>query len=113
MKPLHAVSTENAGHPRAAEARLQQRAAIGEHEIRRGGAEHDEVDFRGRDARRFDGAARRDLAEVDGSLAVGRDVPAFDAGARADPLVGGVHLLLEIEIGDDLFRKIGTRAGDT
>ena len=52
-------------------------------------------------------------AEVDGSLAFGGDVPALDAGTSADPLVGGIHLLFEIEVRDDLFRQIGTRAGDT
>ena len=95
------------------EARLQQRAAVGEHEVGRGGAEHDEIDFSRRDARGLDGAARGDFADVDGSLAFGRDVPALDAGASADPLVGGIHLLFEIEVRDDLFRKIGACAGDT
>ncbi len=89
----------------SAEARLQQHAAVGKHQVRRGGAEHDEIDFSRRDARGLDSAARGDLGEVDGSLALGRDVPPLDAGAGTDPLVGGVHHLLEIEVGHDLFGR--------
>ena len=51
-------------------------------------------------------------AEVHGSLALGGDVPPLDAGTRADPLVGGIHRLLEIEVRDDLLRQVGARAGD-
>ena len=57
--------------------------------------------------------ARGDFRQVDGSLALGGDVAALDAGTRTDPLVGGIHGLLEVEVRDDLFRQVRTRTGDT
>jgi hypothetical protein len=45
-------------------------------------------------------------------LTLGGDVPALDAGPRTNPFVGGIHGLLEIEVRDDLFRQVGTSAGD-
>ena len=91
MKPLQAASTEMPGS-RARPAAPAAAAAIGEYEVGRGGAEHHEVDFRGRDAGGLDGPARRMLGQVAGGLAVGGDVAPLDAGASADPLVGGVHI---------------------
>ena len=45
--------------------------------------------------------------EVRGELAVGCDVALADAGALLDPLVGGIHLLGQIGVGDDPLRQIG------
>jgi hypothetical protein len=62
---------------------LQQRAAVGKHQIGRRGTEGDEVDLGRRDPGSFERAPCSVLREVDRGLAVGRDVPALDAGARA------------------------------
>src|SRR5712691_7173004 len=35
-----------------------------------------------------------------------------DAGAGADPLVGGIHTLGQVVVGDDLRRQIASGAGD-
>ena len=66
----------------------------------------------GRDAGGLDGATRRDLGHVDRGLTVSGDVAPFDSRASPDPLIGGIHGLLEIEIRDDLFRQVRTRAGN-
>jgi hypothetical protein len=50
--------------------------------------------------------------EIAGRLAVGGAAALADAGARGDPLVGGVDELLEIGVGDDLFRQVAAGAGD-
>ena len=52
------------------------------------------------------------LRQVDGGLTVGGDVAPLDARASPDPLIGGIHGLLEIEVRDDLFRQVGARAGN-
>ena len=112
MKPAQAVSTLKAGHAEAAEALLQQHAAVGEDQIRRGRAEGDEVDILGRQAGGLQGAPRGLLGQIHRGLAVGGDVAALDAGARADPLIGRVDLLLEFAIGDDALRQIRAGAAD-
>src|SRR6202165_4401645 len=105
---------EAEGRPAAtAQAVLQQRAAVGEHQVRRGGAESDEVDISRCDACRLQGAACRLFRQIERRLALRGDVAALDAGAAANPLIGGVDHLLQIEVGDHLLRQIRARAGDT
>ena len=56
--------------------------------------------------------ARGLFGQVGRGLAVGGDVPALDPGARADPFVAGVDQLLEVGVGQDLFRQVAPGAGD-
>jgi len=50
--------------------------------------------------------------EVAGGLAFGGDVPLADAGARGDPFVAGFDELLEVRVGQDLFRQLAAGPGD-
>jgi len=50
--------------------------------------------------------------EVARGLAVRGAAALADAGARGDPLVARVDELLEIGVGDDLFRQVAAGAGD-
>ena len=113
MKPLQAVSTLKAGQPRQPRRCLEQRAAIGEYEVGSRRAEDDQVDIRGAHSGRLEGTARGMFGKVDSGLSVGGDVPTLDAGASPDPLVGGIHHLFEIGVGENLLGKMTARAGDT
>src|SRR5207248_5855543 len=75
-------------------------------------AHQDHVQVFGRDARRVERRTRRFRRQLERGRAGLRDVPAADAGALDDPLVGRVHHLLEVEVRDDLFRRVYTDAGD-
>jgi hypothetical protein len=55
---------------------------------------------------------RRVEREVARGLAVRGAAALADARARGDPLVAGVDELLEIGVGDDLFRQVAAGAGD-
>src|SRR5690348_16889503 len=96
----------------AAEPSLQQRAAVGEDHVGRRGAEGDEIDIGRTDARGIQGGARGALRQVHRRLAACGDVPALDAGALPNPLVARVHHLLEIEVRENFFRKVGAGPGD-
>jgi len=50
--------------------------------------------------------------KIAGRLAVGGAPALADARTRGDPFVGGFDDLLEIGVGDDLFRQIAAGAGD-
>jgi hypothetical protein len=50
--------------------------------------------------------------EITRGLAVGRAAALTDARARSDPFVRRFDDLLEIGVGDDLFRQIAAGAGD-
>ncbi len=65
---------------------------------------NDEIDIVAVNTGRLHGALRRDQAHRRRRLAVAGNVSAANAGALANPLVGGIHGLFEIVIGDDLLR---------
>jgi len=50
--------------------------------------------------------------EIARGLAIGRATTLADARARGDPLVGRFDDLLEIGVGDDLFRQVAAGAGN-
>jgi hypothetical protein len=50
--------------------------------------------------------------EIARRLPVGGAATLADARARGDPLVGRFDDLLEIGVGDDLFRQVAAGAGD-
>src|SRR5690606_32770576 len=56
--------------------------------------------------------AGRHHRQVRGGLVLGRYPALADAGPGADPLVGGVHHLLQVEICDHAFRDARTHPGD-
>ena len=101
------------GPSATAQTLLQQHSAVGKHQVRGRGAEGDEINVGGCDAGGIQRAARGFLAEVDRRLPVGGDVSAFDSGAGANPLIGGINHLLQVEVGDDFFGQVGASAGDT
>ena len=91
---------------------LQQAGRGREDQVRRGGAEHDQVEVSGADAGRFHRAHRGVVGEVRGGLALGGDVALADAGAGDDPLVAGVHELGQVGVGQHLLRQVAAGTGD-
>jgi len=91
---------------------LQQTRGRGKNEIRRRRAEHDQIEIGGFYAGRVERVRRRIKGQIARRLAVGGDASLADAGARNDPLVTGLDALLEILVGDDLFRQIAAGAED-
>ena len=96
-----------------AEAVLQQAGGGREDQVRRGGAEHDQVELGRLRRRRLPARATRGVVgQVAGGLAFGGDVALADAGARGDPLVAGVDELREVVVGQHLFRQVAAGTGD-
>ena len=52
------------------------------------------------------------VGEIDGARSLVHPVPFYDARALLDPLVGRLHPLLEIPVGDDARRHVHPRADD-
>jgi hypothetical protein len=50
--------------------------------------------------------------EVAGQLPLANPPPLFDPGASANPLVGGIHHLGQVVIGDDTVRQIDARGDE-
>src|SRR4029453_1320326 len=92
---------------------LKQHTAIGKHEIRRGGAESDEVYVFRIDVRGVQRAPRSTLGKIDCGFAFRGDVTALDARALANPFIVGVHHLLEVEVGEHFRGEMGSRADDS
>ena len=113
MKPLHAVSTLNAGPPRAPRRCCSSTPQFGN--TRSGVVVPNAMKSTsfGSTSGRIERAPRGVLRQIDGGLALGRDVPALDARAIADPFVGRVHHLLEIGVGEDSGGQMGARADDS
>ena len=112
MKPAQAVSTLKAGTPRQPSRCCSSTPQLGN--TRSGVVVPKAMKSTSPGARPggLERAARGVLGQVDGGLAVGGHVAALDAGAAADPLVGRVDDLLEVEVGDDLLRQVRAGAGD-
>ena len=84
-------------------------AGGGERLLGRGGAQHEEANVVRREIRSGDGGRGGLGRHVDRGAAN----PALtDAGPFSDPGVGGLHVLGEVVVGDDLFGKGGADAGD-
>ena len=99
-----------AGHTQLA---LDDGGSGGKNQIRRGGADHNQVNFVRRNACRFQCAQRRLITEIRGQLACGRDMPLADAGTADDPLIAGIHATLDqVFIGQYLLRQIAAGTGD-
>ena len=81
----------------------------GERLFGRGGAQHEEADVIRREIRSGDGGCGGLDCHVDRGTA---DPALADAGPFSDPGVGGVHVLGEVVVGDDLFGKGGADPGD-
>src|SRR6185437_15761794 len=82
-----------------------------EDDVRRGGAQHDQVEFGCLDTRGFQSVLGGAEGQVAGGLAIGRDVPLANAGAGADPFVAGIDDLFQIGIGDNALGQ-GTAGSD-
>ena len=91
---------------------LHEASHVREDQIRRRGADEHEVDVGGREPGVLDRREPRFVREVARRFVVGRDVPVLDAGPRANPFVGGIDHLLEIEVGQNLLRQILAGADD-
>src|SRR5690606_30713098 len=104
------VERTAAGH---AQPLLQQAGRGREDQVRRGGADDDQVEFVGTAAGSFERAYRRVVREVHRGLAFGGDVALTDAGARGDPLVAGVDDLRQVVVGQHLAGKVAAGTGDT
>ena len=50
------------------------------------------------------------IREIAGRLVVCGNVPLLDSGPRADPFVGGLDHLLEVEVRQDLVRQVASGA---
>jgi hypothetical protein len=74
--------------------------------------EDNQVDLGRADARGFEGTSGCVKRKITGRLAVGSLAALAYPRARANPLVTGLDELLEILIGNDLFRQIAAGARD-
>src|SRR5206468_3351507 len=96
----------------AAQPGLDDVRGGGKGHVAGGRADHDQVDLAGLDSRALEGLLRRPDGEVGGRLGLVDDVPLADAGALDDPLVRGLHHPLELLVGEDALRGIGTDTDD-
>jgi hypothetical protein len=100
---LH-VEGRSPGH---AELSLHSRRGGRKRLVRRGRRQDDEVEI----GRLHPGMGQRPLRGLERQLrrhlAIGRDMALLDAGALLDPLVGGIHLLGKIGVGNHALRQIG------
>src|SRR5690606_13774403 len=83
-----------------------------EDQVRGGGAEYDQVELAGRDARGFQRTQGGVVGKVAGGLALGGDVALADAGARGDPFIAGIDELGQVVVGQHFFRQIAAGARD-
>src|SRR5262245_20734590 len=102
---------DRAGAP-AAETMLQDVGGGGEEHVGRGRAHDDEVDVLGHEVRVLERLLRRPEREIGGGLALVDDVALADARPLHDPLVVGVHHLLEVGVGQDALRGVRPHADD-
>jgi len=72
----------------------------------------DKVDFLGVYTRHFNGTLGCMKCQIAGSFVFGRDMAFANAGAGDDPIVGGIHHLRQIVVGQNFFRQITAGAGD-
>src|SRR5690606_3356420 len=94
------------------ESMLEQTGRRRENDVRRRRADDQQVNVGSGNASRFEGAGCRMKCEIAGGLAIRRLAPLADSRARAYPFVSGLDELLELLVGDDLFRQIAARARD-
>src|SRR5690606_27539496 len=92
---------------------LQQAGRGREHQVRRGGADDDQVELVGTGAGRLERTRGRVVREVHGGFAFGGDMALTDAGARGDPLVAGVDDPGQVVVGQHLAGKVAAGPGDT
>src|SRR5690606_14029011 len=96
-----------------AQAVLQQAGRGREDQVRRGGADDDQVELVGAAAGGFQRAYRRVERQVHGGFAFRGDVALTDAGARGDPFVAGVDDLRQVVVGQHLAGQVAAGSGDT
>ena len=115
---------ERKGEPRARGAQIEapgtRRANLVLHEtrraredhVRRGRADHDEVDVGGRQARLVQRPTRRFCREIRRRHARIDDVPLANAGALQNPLVRRLDERLEVGVRHDARRHVGGQRGN-
>ena len=96
-----------------AKTRLQDACGTRKNLVRGGGGKHDQIDVLCIDARGINGIPCSLLSKIHCGLAFDGNVTSFDSRALANPLVGGVDHFLEVFVGNDVFRQVGTGAGNS
>ena len=91
---------------------LQQTGRGRKNDVGGGRAKHDQVEFRRLHAGRFHGSGSRMEGEIARGFTIRSLASLTDTRARADPFVTGLDELLEILVGDDVFRQIAAGACD-
>ena len=107
-EPTALIAHVDGGNVAQAELALQEDAVTGLEVIGRAGAVDDAVDVGRREPRLVERLFRCLARERDTGVALVHPVARFDAAPLHDPLVGRVHDLREIGVGDDARGDVKT-----